>query len=117
MKSYMLAGIAKTLITDDAKSLLQSWKSVYYWEIMDADRIMKLLESNAKLITEHMQSTQRTIDEISKKRNETFRCEQCKKWKKRQISERTLEANSDDERDLCSVYNNTNTKEVSTNKK
>ena len=73
---------------------------------MESEQILKLLETNSKLISEHLRTTDRAIGELVKKRNGTFCCQNCGKWKKRRLTESTLEPNSDDGRDLASAYNN-----------
>lgn len=72
---------------------------------METDRIVKLLEANNKLVAEHLRTTEKVIDEMAKKRVEIFTCNKCGKWKRRRITESTMEPNSDDGRDLACAYN------------
>ena len=68
---------------------------------MDAESIMKLLETNGRIIATHLRCSEQAIDFVTMKRTGMFRCEECKGLKKRKLS---MERNSDDGRDLSSAY-------------
>lgn len=71
---------------------------------METQHILKLLHANAELIGDQLRITDKAIDEINRKRSQSFLCEKCNKWKKRRVTELTIDQNSDDGRDLGSAY-------------
>ena len=71
---------------------------------MDTKKALQLIETNAKLIGDQLHCTESLLQHLSTKRAQVFRCEECNKWKKHRIEESTLEASSDDNRDLACTY-------------